>query len=140
MFEQSTELTRGQRRALDALVGGDKAVTRKEAARSLGISVWNLNTQIQRVKERSPIAYRLFQLYRTKHLGDRHADALERKAERDHQWFLRKGRAERWLLRMINGQAVRGGSSWGGKELQKQRSEYPVSRNRMNYDYLRKNL
>ena len=63
---------------------------------------------------------------RAKHLGDRHADALERKAERDHQWFLRKGRAERWLLRMINGEAVRDGSSWGGKE--KIRAEYPVAR------------
>ena len=37
MFEDSMELTPGQRRILDALVGTDKAVTRKEAARSLGI-------------------------------------------------------------------------------------------------------
>ena len=111
MFENFSDLTVGQRNALDALAGGDVHVTRQQASDSLGISVWNLNTQIQRVKNRSPIAYRLFTMRRAKHLKDRHETALARADEHSHKWYIRKIRAERRLLRMVTGQVLRN-RSW----------------------------
>ena len=52
-------LSPGQREAIKSVVGTDpkKAVTYKEAADSLGISEWNLKTQLQRVRKKSPRIY-----------------------------------------------------------------------------------
>tara|TARA_Y100000590_G_scaffold373849_1_gene437938 strand:+ start:819 stop:1145 length:327 start_codon:yes stop_codon:yes gene_type:complete len=98
-----TTLSIGQRKAIEAIVGDDpnKAVTYKEAAESLGISEWNLKTQLQRVRKKSPEKYRFNMMQRRRKLDIRHEEALERQDEHRHAWLTARVRADNRMLRQM---------------------------------------
>ena len=98
-----TTLSPGQSKAIKSIVGPDpnKAVTYKEAADSLGISEWNLKTQLQRVRQKSPGIYQLHMDQRRKKLDIRHAEALERQDDHRHAWLAARSRADNRILRQM---------------------------------------
>ena len=52
-----SELPIGQREALDALASQKEAVTYRAAAKSLGIGIGTLYTQLKRIRDRKPSIY-----------------------------------------------------------------------------------
>ena len=96
-------LSPGQRKAIKSIVGEDprKAVTYKEAADSLGSSEWNLKTQLQRVRQKSPGIYKLHMDQRRKKLDIRHANALANQDEHRHAWLAARARADNRILRQM---------------------------------------
>ncbi len=93
-------LSIGQRKAIESIVGDNPnhAVTYREAAEALGISEWNLKTQLQRVRRKAPKVYEFHMQQRRKKLDVRHARALERQDEHRHAWLAARLKSENRLL------------------------------------------
>ena len=66
----------GQRRAMEALIGGGVARTYSEAASVAGMSEGTLLTHVNRVRKRHPRLYRRIRLIRLAQLAERHEEAL----------------------------------------------------------------
>ena len=88
------KLPKGQRRAVHALFGQDKAITYKAAAESIGIGVGTIYTHLKRIRLNSPEIYRMLMLYRKNQLEVRHQEALVRRDEHDHRFF--RNRLKGW--------------------------------------------
>ena len=97
------ELSTGQRKAIQAIVGDDPeyAVTYKEAAESLGITEWTLKTQLQRVRRKTPGIYKVYMQKRRQKLDIRHEEALERQDEHNHVWLAARAKANNRMLRRL---------------------------------------
>ena len=81
------QLPKGQRRAVKALFGQDKAITYKASAESIGIGVGTIYTHLKRIRLNSPEIYKILMLYCKNQLGIRHQEALVRRDEHDHRFF-----------------------------------------------------
>ena len=81
------QLPKGQRRAVKALFGQDKAITYKAAAESIGIGVGTIYTHVKRIRLNSPEIYKILMIYRKNQLEVRHQEALVRRDEHDHRFF-----------------------------------------------------
>ena len=71
-----SSLPSGQRRAMDALIGGEVARTYREAARIAGMSEGTMLTHVNRVRQRHPFLYSAIRSIRVAQLAQRHQDAL----------------------------------------------------------------
>jgi len=97
------KLSAGQQKAIESIVGDnpDYAVTYKEAADSLGISEWNLKTQLQRVRKKNPGIYESYMQKRRQKLDIRHEEALERQDEHNHVWLAARVKSNNRTLRRL---------------------------------------
>ena len=96
-------LSIGQRKAIEAIVGDNPnhAVTYREAAESLGISEWNLKTQLQRVRRNAPEIYKSYMQQRRQKLDVRHERALDRQDDHRHTWLAARRKSENRMLRYL---------------------------------------
>ena len=88
----------GQRRAVEALIGGGVPRTYPEAAQLAGMAEGTLLTHVNRVRRRHPELYAAIRSVRLAQLGARHEDALA--AARAHSAIYFKKRA-RWMRRWL---------------------------------------
>ena len=88
----------GQRRAMEALIGGGMARTYPEAAELAGMSEGTMLTHINRVRRRHPELYRAIRSVRLAQLADRHEDALAAKRAHSAIYFRKRSRnTRRWF-------------------------------------------
>jgi hypothetical protein len=80
----------GQRRAAEALIGGDEARTYQEAAEVMGVHVGTLYRHLKRLRERHPDVYAAVMATRAEQLAERHENALLRAAAHSREWLRRK--------------------------------------------------
>ena len=88
----------GQRRAVDALVGGGVARTYLEAARVAGMSEGTLLTHINRVRQNHSRLYRAIREVRLEQLSVRHEGALEAANDHSRAYFRRRANRRFYLL------------------------------------------
>ena len=91
-------LPEGQRRAVDGLVGGERARTYVEASEVAGISVNTLYTHLRRVRSKHPKLYKAIYRRRRSQLRERHREAVARARDHTKQYFKRVRRWERWMV------------------------------------------
>ena len=92
------ELPPGQRRAVEALFGGDQAQTYVKAANAAGMSEGTLLTHINRVRSNHPELYRSIRRVRRSQLAVRHRVAVENAKAHSRAYFRRVNRQMRLLL------------------------------------------
>ena len=88
----------GQRKAIESLVGGERAHTYVEASEVAGISVNTLYTHLRRVRRTHPKLYKAIYRRRRSQLRERHREAAARARDHTRQYFKRVRKWERWLL------------------------------------------
>ena len=93
-----SELPPGQRRAVEALIGGDSANTYVEAARIAGMAEGTLLTHINRVRCNHPELYLSIRKVRGAQLAERHQAALENAQAHSRAYFRRVNRQMYRLL------------------------------------------
>ena len=98
MTPDLTSLPEGQRRAVRALISGERARTYPEAAKLEGMSLGTLYTHLRRVKRNHPEVYKKVLRVRKAQLAVRHHNALENARAHTRAWFRRVRRNERYLL------------------------------------------
>ena len=84
----------GQRRAVEALIGGGVARTYPEAARLAGMAEGTLLTHINRIRQRHPVLYSAIRVARMDQLAERHEDALAGAKSHSAIYFRKRAR---WL-------------------------------------------
>ena len=80
----------GQRRAVVAFIGGNKARTYTEASDVAGMSLGTLFTHLHRVRLRHPALYEAIRVIRLSQLAKRHEEALQAAWEHSRAHFKRK--------------------------------------------------
>ena len=85
----------GQRRAVEALIGGQTARTYTQAAEMAGVHVGTLFRHLGRVRRRHPQVYRMIRMLRLAQLALRHKTALQSARTHTRAW-LRKQRWRWW--------------------------------------------
>ena len=98
MTPDLTSLPEGQRRAVRALISGERARTYPEAAKLEGMSLGTLYTHLRRVKRNHPEVYKKVLRVRKAQLAVRHHNALDNARAHTRAWFRRVRRNERYLL------------------------------------------
>ena len=98
MTPDLTSLPEGQRRAVRALISGERARTYPEAAKVGRMSLGTLYTHLRRVKRNHPEVYKKVRRVRKAQLAVRHHNALENARAHTRTWFRRVRRNERYLL------------------------------------------
>ena len=88
----------GQRRAVEALIGGGVARTYPDAARLAGMSEGTLLTHVNRVRQRHPGLYSSIRSVRLAQLAERHEGALA--TARAHSAIYFRKRAK-WMRRYL---------------------------------------
>ena len=83
-------LPTGQRRAVEALLGGETARTYVEAATIAEMSEGTLLTHINRVRSRHPVLYEMIRAVRLAQLAERHQDAMAEAKDHSRAYFRRK--------------------------------------------------
>ncbi len=91
-------LPEGQRRAVDGLVGGDRARTYIEAAEVAHVSVNTLYTHLRRIRINHPVIHKAIYRRRRSQLRERHREAVARARDHTREYFKRVRKWERWLL------------------------------------------
>ena len=76
-----SSLPPGQRRAIQALIGGEQARTYIEAATLAGMSEGTMLTHVNRVRRRHPRIYKKVRAVRLAQLALRHEEAVENARE-----------------------------------------------------------
>ena len=94
----------GQRRAVEALIGGETDRTYPEGARIAGMAEGTLLTHINRVRQNHPELYAAIRVVRSSQLGVRHRIAVMNARAHSRAYFRRQNRMLRQLL---------GFSPWG---------------------------
>ena len=98
MTPDLTPLPEGQKRAVRALISGERARTYPEAAKVAGVSLGTLYTHLRRVKRNHPVVYKKVQRVRQAQLAVRHHSALLNARAHTRAWFRRVRRNERYFL------------------------------------------
>ena len=93
-----TILPAGQKRAVMALISGERARTYPEAAKVGEMSLGTLYTHLRRVKRNHPEVYQKVRRVRKAQLAVRHRNALDNARAHTRAWFRRVRRNERFLL------------------------------------------
>jgi len=94
-----SSLPPGQRRAIEALVGGgEQARTYSGAAKLAGMSEGTMLTQVNRVRRRHPRLYKKIRYVRLSQLEVRHEVALGNAQEHSREYFRNVNRS---LYRML---------------------------------------
>ena len=91
-------LPAGQRRTVEALIGGGVARTYTEAANLVGMSEGTLLTHINRVRQNHPQVYTAIRRVRLAQLRVRHSDAVQAARAHSRAYFRRLNRQLRILL------------------------------------------
>jgi len=91
-------LPEGQRRAMDALIGGRSDRTYGEAAEVAGISLGTMLTHVNRVRQNHPDVYGEVRVVRRQQLEGRHARAMNTAEWHSAMYFRRR---KRWMLRIL---------------------------------------
>ena len=91
-------LPNGQRRAVDGLVGGDRARTYIETAEVAHVSVNTLYTHLRRVRINHPVIHKAIYRRRRTQLRERHSEAVARARDHTKQHFKRVRKWEWWLV------------------------------------------
>ena len=93
-----SSLPPGQRRAMEALIGGSNSRTYTEAAKIAGMAEGTLLTHVNRVRQGRPEVYRLVRKVRKAQLKVRHRIAVNSAQAHSRDWWRRVNRCERvWL-------------------------------------------
>ncbi len=92
-----SSLPPGQRRAIEALIGGDHARTYLEASRIAQMAEGTLLTHINRVRDNHPKLYRSIRRVREAQLAERHELALESARDHSRAYFRRKANRRYYL-------------------------------------------
>jgi len=87
-----SQLPPDQRRALDALVGGEDARTYVEAAKVAGMSLGTLKTHLRRVRLLRPGVYKSVSAFRRAQLAQRHREAMQNRRAHSRAYFFRRKR------------------------------------------------
>ena len=98
MTPDLSSLPEGQRRAVIALISGERARTYPEAAKLGGMALGTLYTHLIRVKKNHPEVYGKVRRVRKAQLAVRHHSALLNARAHTRAWFRRVRRNERYLL------------------------------------------
>ena len=98
MTPDLSSLPEGQRRAVTALISGERARTYPEAAKLEGMSLGTLYTHLRRVQKSHPDVYEKVRRVRKAQLAVRHHNALENARAHTRAWFRRVSRSEMYLL------------------------------------------
>jgi len=94
-----SRLPPGQRRAIDALIGGgEQARTYPDAASLAGMSEGTLLTHVNRVRTRHPRIYKKVRAVRLAQLALTHEEALDNAREHSREYFRNVSRS---LYRML---------------------------------------
>ena len=101
MTSTLASLPTGQRRAVAALISGERARTYPEAAKLGGISLGTLYTHLRRVKRNHPEVYEKVRRVRKNQLAVRHSNALDNARSHTRAWFRRVRRNERLAMGLI---------------------------------------
>ena len=91
-------LPAGQLRAVDGLVGGDRARTYTEASEIAGMSLGTLHTHMRRVRINHPVTHKAIYRRRRSQLRERHSEAVARARDHTKQYFKRVRKWERWMM------------------------------------------
>ena len=91
-------LPEGQRKAIESLVGGERARTYVEASEVAGISVNTLYAHLRRVRSNHPVLHKAIYQRRRSQLRERHREAVARARDPTKQYFKRVRKWERWLV------------------------------------------
>ena len=91
-------LPAGQLRAVDGLVGGDRARIYVEASEIAGMSLGTLHTHLRRVRINHPVIHKAIYRRRRSQLRERHSEAVARARDHTKQYFKRVRKWEKWLL------------------------------------------
>jgi len=94
-----SRLPPGQRRAIEALIGGgEDARTYSEAATLAGMSEGTMLTHVNRVRKRRPRLYQKVRAVRLAQLALRHEEALDNAREHSREYFRNVNRS---MYRML---------------------------------------
>ena len=88
----------GQRRAIEALIGGDADRTYPEAARVAGMAEGTLLTHVNRVRRNHPRLYAAIRVVRKSQLAVRHRIAVMNAKAHSRAYFRRQNRLLRQLF------------------------------------------
>ena len=91
-------LPEGQRKAIESLVGGERARTYVEASEVAGISVNTLYTHLRRVRSKHPKLYKAIYRRRRSQLRERHREAVANARAHTRAYFRRVRRSQMYLL------------------------------------------
>ena len=98
MTPDVTMLPEGQKRAVTALISGERARTYPEVAAVGEMSLGTLYTHLRRVKRNHPAVYQKVRRVRKAQLAVRHRNALDNARAHTRAWFRRVRRNERYLI------------------------------------------
>ncbi len=87
-------ISKGQRHAIEGLIGGDRARTYKEASLSAGVSLGTLYTHLRRVRLQHPNLYKKVRKIRKKQLSVRHSIAVYNAKNHSRAWFRRVNKVQ----------------------------------------------
>ena len=93
-----SQLPPGQRRAVEAFIGGGTARTYPETAKIAGVSLGTVKTHLHRIKYNHPAVYSAVRSVRESQLAVRHEIALENTKQHSRAYFRRQNRSLRRLL------------------------------------------
>ena len=82
-------ISKGQRHAIEGLIGGDRARTYKEASLAAGVSLGTLYTHLRRVRLQHPNLHKKVRKIRKKQLAARHSTAVANAKSHSRAWFRR---------------------------------------------------
>ena len=91
-------LPKGQRKAVESLVDGERARTYVEASEVAGIPVNTLYTHLRRVRSKHPKLYKAIRKVRKAQLAIRHRNAVANARAHTRAYFRRMRRSQMYLL------------------------------------------